>query len=139
MLKCFLMIVFDDANLELALEGVLWGAFGTTGQRCTATSRLILQKGIHDNFLDLGGQSMLAIRCLSAMRQLFRVEVPLRIMFETANLEELAQALTAYEDQPGKLEKIARVLQKVKGVSREELQNQLRQRRASKLGIKEDA
>ena len=35
----------DDADLDLALEGVLWGAFGTTGQRCTATSRLILQDG----------------------------------------------------------------------------------------------
>lgn len=46
-------IVLDDADLELALEGVLWGAFGTTGQRCTATSRLILQKGIHDRFLSL--------------------------------------------------------------------------------------
>jgi aldehyde dehydrogenase (NAD+) len=45
------MIVLDDADLDLALEGVLWGAFGTTGQRCTATSRLILQKGIHDAFL----------------------------------------------------------------------------------------
>ncbi|HEX2722213.1 MAG TPA: aldehyde dehydrogenase family protein [Gemmatimonadaceae bacterium] len=46
-------IVLDDANLDLALEGALWGAFGTTGQRCTATSRLILQKGIHDNFLGM--------------------------------------------------------------------------------------
>src|SRR5438067_7333761 len=45
------MIVLDDADLDLALEGVLWGAFGTTGQRCTATSRLILQRGIHDHFL----------------------------------------------------------------------------------------
>src|SRR5687767_9818805 len=45
------MIVLDDANLELALDGVLWGAFGTTGQRCTATSRLLLQSGIHDEFL----------------------------------------------------------------------------------------
>jgi aldehyde dehydrogenase (NAD+) len=45
------MIVLDDADAELALEGVLWGAFGTTGQRCTATSRLILQSGIHDDFL----------------------------------------------------------------------------------------
>jgi aldehyde dehydrogenase (NAD+) len=44
-------IVLDDADHELALEGVLWGAFGTTGQRCTATSRLILQKGIHDRFV----------------------------------------------------------------------------------------
>lgn len=45
------MIVLDDADLELALDGVLWGAFGTTGQRCTATSRLILQTGIHDRLL----------------------------------------------------------------------------------------
>jgi acyl-CoA reductase-like NAD-dependent aldehyde dehydrogenase len=46
-------IVLDDADLDLALEGALWGAFGTTGQRCTATSRLILQKGLHDNFLGM--------------------------------------------------------------------------------------
>src|SRR5688500_8394046 len=46
-------IVLDDANLELALDGALWGAFGTTGQRCTATSRLILQSGIHDDFLGM--------------------------------------------------------------------------------------
>ncbi|HEY8175622.1 MAG TPA: aldehyde dehydrogenase family protein [Gemmatimonadaceae bacterium] len=45
------MIVLDDANLELALDGVLWGAFGTTGQRCTATSRLVLQDGVHDELL----------------------------------------------------------------------------------------
>jgi aldehyde dehydrogenase (NAD+) len=46
------MIVMNDADLELAVEGVLWGAFGTTGQRCTATSRLIIQKGVHDKMLD---------------------------------------------------------------------------------------
>jgi acyl-CoA reductase-like NAD-dependent aldehyde dehydrogenase len=45
-------IVMADADLELALDGVLWGAFGTTGQRCTATSRLLLQAEIHDAFLD---------------------------------------------------------------------------------------
>ena len=43
-------IVLDDANLELALDGALWGAFGTTGQRCTATSRILLQKGIAAEF-----------------------------------------------------------------------------------------
>ncbi len=46
-------IVLDDADLDLALEGALWGAFGTTGQRCTATSRLILQSGIHDEFVGM--------------------------------------------------------------------------------------
>jgi alpha-ketoglutaric semialdehyde dehydrogenase len=43
-------IVLDDANLDLALDGALWGAFGTTGQRCTATSRILLQKGIATEF-----------------------------------------------------------------------------------------
>jgi acyl-CoA reductase-like NAD-dependent aldehyde dehydrogenase len=46
-------IVLDDADLDLALEGALWGAFGTTGQRCTATSRLILQRKIHDKFVGM--------------------------------------------------------------------------------------
>jgi len=45
------MIVMDDADLDLALDGVLWGAFGTTGQRCTATSRLLLHRTVHDRFL----------------------------------------------------------------------------------------
>lgn len=47
------MIVMDDADLELALDGVLWGAFGTTGQRCTATSRLIVQRGVHDRLVKM--------------------------------------------------------------------------------------
>ncbi len=46
-------IVMSDADLDLALNGVLWGAFGTTGQRCTATSRLILHEAIHDRFLSM--------------------------------------------------------------------------------------
>lgn len=39
-------IVMDDADVELAVEGALWGAFGTTGQRCTATSRLIVHRDV---------------------------------------------------------------------------------------------
>src|SRR5579871_6377656 len=46
------MIVLDDANLDLAIEGGLWGGFGTTGQRCTATSRIIVQKGVYREFVD---------------------------------------------------------------------------------------
>jgi len=45
-------IVLPDADMELAIEGVLWGAFGTTGQRCTATSRLLLHRSVHDEFVD---------------------------------------------------------------------------------------
>ena len=45
-------IVLDDADPKLSLDGVLWGAFGTTGQRCTATSRLILHEKMYDKFMD---------------------------------------------------------------------------------------
>ncbi|HEX9037194.1 MAG TPA: aldehyde dehydrogenase family protein [Ktedonobacterales bacterium] len=40
------IMVLDDADLELAVDGIIWSAFGTTGQRCTACSRLIAQKGV---------------------------------------------------------------------------------------------
>src|SRR5437899_7864178 len=46
-------IVMDDADLDLALDGVLWGAFGTTGQRCTATSRLVVHERVHDELVKL--------------------------------------------------------------------------------------
>src|SRR6185437_2406830 len=44
------MIVLDDANLDLALDGAVWGAFGTSGQRCTATSRVIVDKRVAGEF-----------------------------------------------------------------------------------------
>jgi alpha-ketoglutaric semialdehyde dehydrogenase len=44
-------IVMEDANLDLALDGLLFGAFGTAGQRCTATSRLLLHEKVYDEFL----------------------------------------------------------------------------------------
>lgn len=47
------ILVMDDADLDLALEGVLWGAFGTSGQRCTAASRVIVHERIHDHFLEM--------------------------------------------------------------------------------------
>ena len=46
------IMIMDDANLELALEGCLWGGFGTTGQRCTAASRVIVHEKVHDRFVE---------------------------------------------------------------------------------------
>jgi alpha-ketoglutaric semialdehyde dehydrogenase len=42
------IIVLDDADLDLAVEGILWSAFGTSGQRCTAASRVIAHEGVYD-------------------------------------------------------------------------------------------
>jgi len=44
--------ILDDADLELALDGVIWSAFGTTGQRCTAASRVIVEAGAYDEFAE---------------------------------------------------------------------------------------
>lgn len=42
------VIVMDDADIELAVEGIIWSAFGTTGQRCTACSRVIVHKAVKE-------------------------------------------------------------------------------------------
>lgn len=46
------VIVMDDADLDLAVEGILWGAFGTSGQRCTATSRVIVHRAVKQELED---------------------------------------------------------------------------------------
>lgn len=47
-----IIIVMDDANLSLAIDGAIWGGFGTTGQRCTAASRVAVQKKVYHEFVD---------------------------------------------------------------------------------------
>jgi alpha-ketoglutaric semialdehyde dehydrogenase len=44
------IIVMDDADVDLAIEGAVWGAFGTSGQRCTASSRIIVHKKVYKKF-----------------------------------------------------------------------------------------
>jgi acyl-CoA reductase-like NAD-dependent aldehyde dehydrogenase len=46
------IMIMDDANLELAVDGCLWGGFGTTGQRCTAASRVVVHENVYRAFLD---------------------------------------------------------------------------------------
>ncbi len=45
------IMIMDDANLELAVEGCLWGGFGTSGQRCTAASRVVVHEKVYKPFL----------------------------------------------------------------------------------------
>jgi aldehyde dehydrogenase (NAD+) len=46
------IIVMDDADIDLAIEGAVWGAFGTSGQRCTASSRLVVHKKVYRQFVN---------------------------------------------------------------------------------------
>jgi acyl-CoA reductase-like NAD-dependent aldehyde dehydrogenase len=45
------IVIWEDADLDLALDSVIWSAFGTSGQRCTAASRLIVHRAVHDEFV----------------------------------------------------------------------------------------
>ena len=47
-----MIMVMDDANLDLAIDGCLWGGFGTTGQRCTATSRVAVHRKVYKEFVE---------------------------------------------------------------------------------------
>jgi aldehyde dehydrogenase (NAD+) len=46
------IMIMDDAQLDLAVEGCVWGGFGTTGQRCTAASRVVVHEKVYDLFMD---------------------------------------------------------------------------------------
>jgi alpha-ketoglutaric semialdehyde dehydrogenase len=46
------ILVMDDADVDLAVDGAVWGAFGTTGQRCTAASRLLVHRAVYSGFLE---------------------------------------------------------------------------------------
>jgi aldehyde dehydrogenase (NAD+) len=56
------IMIMDDAQLELAVEGCLWGGFGTTGQRCTAASRVVVQEKVYDAFVDQFSRRAKALR-----------------------------------------------------------------------------
>src|SRR5207237_10460363 len=47
------IIVMDDADLENAVDGILWSAFGTSGQRCTAASRVIVHERVYDRLASM--------------------------------------------------------------------------------------
>ena len=61
------IIVMDDANLELAVDGAIWGAFGTSGQRCTASSRLLVHRKVVKKFTAMLAERAAALRVGSGL------------------------------------------------------------------------
>ncbi|HEY7516213.1 MAG TPA: aldehyde dehydrogenase family protein [Vicinamibacteria bacterium] len=57
-----IIMVMDDAKLDLAVDGAVWGGFGTTGQRCTAASRLAVHKKVYKEFMDRFVERVKALR-----------------------------------------------------------------------------
>ena len=56
------VVIMDDAQLELAVDGCLWGGFGTTGQRCTAASRVVVHEAVYDSFVEAFVERARALR-----------------------------------------------------------------------------
>ena len=61
-------VVLDDANLDVAVNAVLQSAFFSTGQRCTASSRIVVTAGIHDRFVNALVEQMKALRIDDALK-----------------------------------------------------------------------
>lgn len=83
--------------------------------------------GVHDNFFDLGGHSLLGTQILAWIREEFDVELPLQMMFDGITVEQMAQAVIANEPVPGQMEKIAQILLKIAEMSDEDLNRALAQ------------
>jgi amino acid adenylation domain-containing protein/non-ribosomal peptide synthase protein (TIGR01720 family) len=86
--------------------------------------------GATDNFFDLGGHSLLAAQVLARVRQVFQIELPLRVFFETATPERIARALVAAETAPGRARRTAQVWLQVRALSPEDRARLLAQRRS---------
>ena len=85
--------------------------------------------GATDNFFDLGGHSLLAAQVLARLRQVFQIELPLRVFFETATPERIARALVAGEAAPGRARRTAQVWLQVRALSPEDRARLLARRR----------
>ena len=116
---------FNDAFVppRTAIEEVLAGIWAKI---------LRVELGIHDNFFDLGGHSLLATQVISRIRETFKVELPLRCLFESPSVAELSQRLIAHEAKPGMTAKIAQIVKQLEGMSAEEAKQVLENRKAAK-------
>jgi aldehyde dehydrogenase (NAD+) len=63
------IMVMEDADLDLAAEGAVWGAFGTSGQRCTASSRVVVHKRVYKKFVDKLTELAKALRIGSGLNK----------------------------------------------------------------------
>ena len=85
--------------------------------------------GVNDNFFDLGGHSLLATQVISRLKTSFKINLPLRSLFESPTVAELSAAIVGLEKQPGQAEKIASVLQKLGGMSPAQMKQLLEAKR----------
>jgi acyl transferase domain-containing protein/acyl carrier protein len=87
----------------------------------------VAEVGLHDSFLDLGGDSLLASRMMTRLREALGVELPIRLVFEAQTVAELARAVAAAQEDMQEREMLA-MLEKIQGLSDEELELEISKR-----------
>jgi surfactin family lipopeptide synthetase C len=84
--------------------------------------------GIEDDFFELGGDSVLATQIISRLRDMFRIDLPLIVLFDSPTIEKLAQFMIENEARPGLVEKTAALLKRIEGMTEEEVTRTLQSR-----------
>jgi acyl carrier protein len=82
--------------------------------------------GIEDDFFELGGASVVATQIVSRLRQMFQMDLPAILLFDTPTIEKLAHYMIEHESKPGLTEKTAILLQRIEGMTEEEVARSLR-------------
>jgi len=93
--------------------------------------RILGVEGIspEDDFFQLGGHSLQAVRLLAALRRAFRVDLPMTAFYATATLEGVARALLAHQPEEGHVERAARAMAKLRSMTPDQARSVLASRR----------
>src|SRR5262249_630395 len=83
------------------------------------------QIGVHDDFFQQGGHSILAIQLVSRVKDAFDMRIEMRSLFEAPTVAKLAEALIAQEVTPGRTERVAQILQRLDAMSDQDIDTEL--------------
>lgn len=80
---------------------------------------------LHDNFFELGGNSLVAIQLITRMRQTFKMDFPINVIFESPSVAGLAQVIASKQLDQEKIDKLEQMLREIEALSLQEVQAKL--------------